>query len=138
MTDDEARRLATRIIDTWPTGPKAYIWRDTLIDLDATHAATAYRTCLRVATRPPAPADFLDAYTAAIPATPGRSSSTPPGTPDPDCPHCRGAGMVDGPPITHDELGRRHAHPYTTLVHCQCTSTTATTRRTPAPNGELF
>jgi hypothetical protein len=43
MTDDEARKLATWIIDTFPTGPKAYIWRDALHDLDAQRAADVYR-----------------------------------------------------------------------------------------------
>lgn len=43
MTEDQARKLATRIIDTWPTGPKAYIWRDVLIHLDPIKAADVYR-----------------------------------------------------------------------------------------------
>lgn len=51
MTDDEARRLATRIIDTWPTGAKAYIWRDNLISLDHALTQHAIRTLEREVTR---------------------------------------------------------------------------------------
>ena len=42
MTDDEARTLATRMIDTWPSGPKAYIWRNEFTHLDAPPAYTAF------------------------------------------------------------------------------------------------
>lgn len=65
MTDDEARRLATRIIDTWPNGPRAYIWRDTLIDLDYELAVHAYRTLEREVVRgAPTPGQFHAAYNA--------------------------------------------------------------------------
>jgi len=46
MNDEQARKLATRIIDSWPTGPKAYIWRDFLIGLDSDVAADTYRELL--------------------------------------------------------------------------------------------
>jgi hypothetical protein len=64
MTDDEARKLATRIVDTWPTGPKAYIWRDLLIALDAKASAAAYRTLTLDdrAGKSPTPAQFHAHY----------------------------------------------------------------------------
>jgi len=43
MTDDEARKLATRAIDTWPSGPKAYIWINDLKPLDLGIATAAMR-----------------------------------------------------------------------------------------------
>lgn len=46
MTEDEARKLAQRLVDTWPNGPKAYIWRDALIDLEPHYAAATYRRLL--------------------------------------------------------------------------------------------
>lgn len=64
MTDDEARKLATRIVDTWPNGAKAYVWRDVLIALDARHAAVAYRTLSldEHAGKSPTPAQFHAHY----------------------------------------------------------------------------
>lgn len=62
MSPDEARKLATRLIDTYPNGPKAYIWRDTLTELDAHDAADAYHDLLKSAERTPTIAHFLAAY----------------------------------------------------------------------------
>lgn len=93
MTDDEARKLATRIIDTWPSAAKAYVWRDELINLDPTHAATAYRRCARTAHRPPTPADFLDAYDTA------RQDARTNNPPQPErCQLCNATGWIDAPP----------------------------------------
>lgn len=62
MTEDEARRLATRIIDTWPSGAKAYIWRDQLQPLDHHTATVTYKQLTAGATQPPTPGTFMNAY----------------------------------------------------------------------------
>jgi hypothetical protein len=65
MTDDEARRLATRIIDTWPTAAKAYVWRDLLAPLDIELAREAYRRLEREIERgAPTPGHFHATYRA--------------------------------------------------------------------------
>ena len=33
MTEDDARRHAQRMTDTWPAGPKGYVWRDLVAEL---------------------------------------------------------------------------------------------------------
>ncbi len=62
MTDDEARKLAQRCIDTWPNGPKAYIWRDTLLPLNPGPAARAYRLLVDEAERTPTIARYKAHY----------------------------------------------------------------------------
>jgi hypothetical protein len=70
VTDDEARRLALRIIDTWPTAAKAYVWRDLLTPLDLVTARQAYWTLEREITKgAPTPGHLLAAYRAADRAT---------------------------------------------------------------------
>lgn len=64
MTEDQARKLAQRFIDTWPTGPKGYIWRDVFLPLDADYAAQAYRALLEESQRAPTPARFKEHYAA--------------------------------------------------------------------------
>lgn len=72
MTDDEARKLATRMIDSWPNGPKAYVWRDILLPLDAARAAEAYRRLLTGDNgRPRTPGQFADEYAALRPIDTG-------------------------------------------------------------------
>lgn len=63
MNDDQARLLATRFIDTWPTGPRAYVWRDILTPLDHPTAVHAYRTLTRERGTP-TPGQFHEAYNA--------------------------------------------------------------------------
>jgi hypothetical protein len=93
MTDDEARRLATRIIDTWPTAAKAYIWRDLLTPLDLTTARQAYWTLEREITKgAPTPGHLLAAYRAA------ERAAHPPSTEQPE---------LDGPALSrHEYLDR--------------------------------
>lgn len=63
MTEDEARRLATRIIDTWPTAAKAYVWRDLLIPLDSELARDTYRRLEREIDKgAPTPGQFHTVY----------------------------------------------------------------------------
>lgn len=62
MTDDEARKLAQRIIDTFPNGPKAYVWRDALQHLDPGPAARAYRILVDEAEKTPTIARFKAHY----------------------------------------------------------------------------
>ena len=64
MTDDEARKLAQRCIDTWPNGPKAYIWRDAVLPLDAGAAAKAYRALLNETEKTPTIGRFMAHYAA--------------------------------------------------------------------------
>lgn len=66
MTEDEARKLAQRCIDTWPAGPKGYIWRDALLPLDAHYAAAAYRRMSTEQDRPTV-ARFIAEYHALMP-----------------------------------------------------------------------
>jgi hypothetical protein len=69
MTDDEARKLAQRITDTWPTGARAYIWRDILRPLDPHLALTVYRTIRDNNTHPPTPGEYKLAYKQALART---------------------------------------------------------------------
>lgn len=64
MTDEQARKLAIRIIDTWPNSAKAYVWRDTLLGLDQHTADVTYRTLCANATSAPTPGLFLITYRA--------------------------------------------------------------------------
>jgi hypothetical protein len=47
MTEDETRKIATHAVDTWPAGPKAYIWRDAINDLQYGPAVGAYNALTR-------------------------------------------------------------------------------------------
>jgi hypothetical protein len=108
MTDDEARALATRIIDTWPTGPKAYIWRDALRPLDYGTAGTAYvRLRKLVTTGAPTPGRFEDEY---------RALHTPATDPTPTavCQTCDGSNWVE---CTDDRRHARYTHNWDT---CGC------------------
>lgn len=62
MTEDQARKLAERIIDTWPGGARAYVWRDVLFALDHHAADVTVRLLTKSATSPPTPGTFLVAY----------------------------------------------------------------------------
>lgn len=62
MTDDDARTIATWIIDTWPTSAKAYVWKGVMKDLDAGTAKGAYRQLARTSERPPTPGQFCAEY----------------------------------------------------------------------------
>lgn len=64
MTEDEARKLAQRLIDTWPNGTKAYVWRDLVANLDGGTAAGAYRQLASDAERTPTPGMFMAQYKA--------------------------------------------------------------------------
>lgn len=99
MTEDDARQLATRIIDTWPNGPKAYIWRETLEPLHAGTAGTAY---VRLRSdhangRAPSTGEFVAVY---------RSLQTATAEPTPDSPVCV---LCDGTGYVECLDDRRHA-----------------------------
>jgi hypothetical protein len=89
MTDDEARAMATRFIDTWPTGPKAYVWRDILQDLDHQTATHTYRTLTRDSKHAPTPGHFHDVYRA------HQRALTPPDTTNPAAYERRNAISLD-------------------------------------------
>ena len=63
MTNEEARRLALRIIDTWPGHViKAYVWTEALTDLDHTTALGVYEYLRDRDERAPNIARFLAIY----------------------------------------------------------------------------
>ena len=64
MTDDEARRLATRIIDTWPNGPRHYIWRDLITHYNHHLAQHTYQRLQHQLDRPPTTGQFHATYRA--------------------------------------------------------------------------
>lgn len=112
MTDDEARDLATRFIDTWPGGTKAYIWRETLEPLDAGRAGTAYVKLRREHEhgKAPNPGQFMVAYNAL-------NVATGPSKPN-DCIRCDD-GWVEVHGLTH-ATGTEHERPVSGLKPCNC------------------
>lgn len=124
MTPDEARTLSARIIDTWPNGPKAYIWANELRDLDPTRATRAFAAMRKEVDRPTLAA-FHVHYAATRTATvdeldrPAR------------CQLCDGTGWTDATPeqahrsttcrgtpgTTHGD-GGCHCH---AVTPCHCT-----------------
>jgi hypothetical protein len=115
VTDEDARKLATRIIDTWPHGAKAYVWRDVLIELDPVHASVAYRRCARTASRAPTPADFLDAYDAA--RADARRDQADQHLPA-QCALCNGTGWVEASHIEAHALRACNGDPIAGTCHC--------------------
>jgi hypothetical protein len=115
VNDDEARKLATRIIDTWPAGSKGYVWRDVLVELDATLAGVAYRRCARTASRAPAPADFLDAYDAA--RADARRDQADQHLPA-QCALCNGTGRVEASHVEAHVPRACNGDPIAGTCHC--------------------
>ena len=114
MTDDEARRLATRFIDTWPTGTRAYIWRDMFIDLEpAGLARDAYHRLERECDRAPTPGRIPRR----LPGGPRRAQTVlrSPAT----CHECDGTGWVQTTDLTEKVDGQPHH--YTQVIPCLCT-----------------
>jgi hypothetical protein len=64
VTEDETRKIATHAIDTWPSGPKGYIWRDAISDLDYGPAVGAYKLLVRESERTPTIGRFMAHYNA--------------------------------------------------------------------------
>lgn len=62
MTEEQARKLAWRIVDTWPTGAKAYVWSGVLLNLDHHAADVTVRLLTGELRSPPTPGTFLAAY----------------------------------------------------------------------------
>lgn len=94
MNDDEARRFARRMIDTWPNGPKGYVWEDAAKPLDAGHARIALRRLEATAKRAPTIAELLEQYEAAR-----RAALADAGRQDAPliCEQCDGTGWVEVP-----------------------------------------
>lgn len=134
MTEDEARRLATRFIDTWPTGARAYVWRDLFIDLEPGLAIDAYHRLEVECDRAPTPGQFHAAYRAA------RAALKAPDEPVAQCELCDGTGWVDctddrrhGPGCSDPRTCHCHA-----VVPCKCSEGAArvhTARNINAHNG---
>ena len=68
MTEDEARKVAQHCIDAWPTGPKAYIWRELVIDLEYGPAVGAYKQLARDSIKAPTTGQFMAHYHALQPS----------------------------------------------------------------------
>jgi hypothetical protein len=66
MTEDEARRVAQHCIDAWPSGPKAYIWRELVSDLDYGPAVGAYRQLAHESIKAPTTGQFMAHYHAVV------------------------------------------------------------------------
>jgi len=65
MTEGEARYWGTRFIDTWPSGARAYVWRDLFQTLDVALVAGVYTELERDVIRgAPTPGQFHETYTA--------------------------------------------------------------------------
>lgn len=62
MTPSETAHLVERIVQTWPTGPRGRIWTETLEDLDAGRAGTAYVRLRNECEQPPSPGRFMAVY----------------------------------------------------------------------------
>lgn len=87
MTDDDARKIATQAIDTWPNGPKGYVWQNEIRGCDAELARTAMAR-LRRETDRATTAQFHAVYNAV------RSTSavlTAPAM----CGQCNGTGWIE-------------------------------------------
>jgi hypothetical protein len=127
MTSDDAARLVNLLVATWPTGPKAYVWTQTIGDLDAAPANRAYAE-LRDNVERVTVAAFLTRYRAQLRVTTAPRRRDP----DPGCEWCRGCGYEDGPPEYETIGGEPHA--YTTLVPCRCTQPRAASRAPAHPS----
>lgn len=124
MNPDQATQVGRRIVNLYRPTPPLAEWLPVLErrDLD-----TALRTIndLRESTSSLDIPTFVTRYDQhARPAT----TTRPAGAPDEQCPHCRGSGWTDGPPITHRDDGRPiivngQPHSYPTVQPCTCTTT---------------
>lgn len=121
MTDDEARTLATRIVDTWPNGPKGYIWRNELTTLDHTHATDAFRDMRRDVERP-----TLSTFHAYYRAARARTNANQPRPRD--CEACGNTGWTPAPDRTLQVAGNAQ-HTYSQTIPCRCTTGQSHARR---------
>lgn len=96
MTDDEARKIATQTIDTWPTGPKAYVWINELTPLDAGIARAAFKE-LRTTHERISTAAFHQCYRTKAREHANDIEQQPP------CSVCDGMGWVPAPDFTHPD-----------------------------------
>lgn len=119
MTPHEATDLAKRIINTMRPTPALREWVEILQPLDPITAAATFRYFRTATADGLAIATFRAQYDR---FEVGAARTARAGEPDDNCTSCRGTGYTDGPPITHDNNGRAHAHPYTTVQPCTCTS----------------
>jgi hypothetical protein len=126
VNSDDTARLVNLIIATWPTGPKAYVWTNTLADLDATPANRAY-LALRDTTERITVAAFLSAYRAQLHDSDNGSRRH---DPDPACEHCRGTGWEPGASRWRTVNGEPYE--YETVQPCRCTQPATGRQPTPA------
>lgn len=78
MTEDDARKHAQRMIDTFPNGPKAYVWRELFNDLDGAIAHGAYHALIKTAPKAPTPGQFMEHYRAQMPRAEARITRSDP------------------------------------------------------------
>lgn len=112
MTDDEARTLATRFIDTWPAGSRAYVWRDLFAELEPGLAVDAYHRLQRDCDKAPTPGQFHAAYRAALARA--KSIDDAPAV----CELCDGTGWVQAADLIEQIAGE--PHPYSQVTPCRC------------------
>lgn len=114
MTADEQRTWAERIVDTWPGGTKAYVWRNLLRRLGAERelVEATYTAMLAEAPRNPPPSMFYAVYRGAEQRTVGRSAE-PAG-----CSECDGHGWRT---VTETRFGQS----YSGAIPCTCDAGTA-------------
>lgn len=62
MTEDECRKVCTHLIDAWPNGPKAYIWREALEQLKYPLAVQAFKAMRDEYPKTPTVAVFRQFY----------------------------------------------------------------------------
>lgn len=107
MTDDEASRFSRRMIDTWPSGPRAYVWKAIAEPLDVSIARDALRQLERTAERAPTPAAFHACYAEARRA---RQRTTVPL----HCELCDGTGYEDASRVNLEGVVHSYSKP------CRC------------------
>jgi len=112
MTEGEAIDLASRIANTWRSGPPASVWEEELIDLDAGQAGTAFVRLRRTSTRAVSVAEFYDTYRAVRP--------TDASTPRDECAMCDTSGWIYTTPYVV-KRGERDIE-YTQVRPCSCST----------------
>ncbi|MEJ7724317.1 MAG: hypothetical protein WKF64_08435 [Ilumatobacteraceae bacterium] len=118
MTNDEARAIASRIVNTWNGGPNFGEWVTRLVKIDRHDAVAVFDHLSETLDYPPTIARFL---------TDCRQRHTVDHHPPADCHQCNGTGYVDGPPLTQIVVGQPHV--YTTMKPCDCRNPTRRPRR---------
>lgn len=110
MNETEAKKLTERIVSTWPSSPKGFVWTETLLELDHGPALAAIGRLTREHDESRLTvARYLGVYNAIS----GRAARRGDGQ---VCRTCDGGGWVTAAPATHN------GHEYTQCEPCpHCT-----------------